>query len=168
MSGARASIAALAALTLLGCATRNARLDLAIELPTSSEFEYVELVARADPTSFDEPAWDGAPAERLTELGDTARVQILAEQAIEAPLGLRLRFCRAEPCAIVSPELRVRFERAFYVAEVTSYTLEVSEVPTGVTGPLPVGACAVAGCLEEGDADYCRLDGSHYCEAPAR
>lgn len=149
---------------LVGCATRNARLDLDIALPDSSSIDHVELLVLPNPVGFGGPEWAQAPVEVLDELGETARVQILAEASIEQPLAVRVRFCEEAVCADSSAEVRARYERAFYVAEVTRHTLAIDAVPLATGEPREVSACAVGGCLLDGSGNFCRIDGTHYCE----
>ena len=161
----RRALSLLALGALAGC-TRNARLELAVELPASERLAAAELLVLSDPPDFEGAAWATARREPLDEVGDTALVHILAEgESIERPLGLRVRLCPTDACAGDSPEVAVRVERAFYRGALTWLTIAIPDVPDGRAAPIDVGRCAVGGCLD-GDAveDFCRLDDTHYCE----
>lgn len=162
----RRAVPSLALLALVAGCTRNARLELAVELPASERLAAAELLVLSDPPDFEGAAWATARREPLDEVGDTALVHILAEgDAIERPLGLRVRLCPTDACAGDSPEVAVRVERAFYRGALTWLTVAIAEVPDGRAAPLDVERCAVGGCLHGDEVeDFCRLDGTHYCE----
>lgn len=153
--------APLLALLLLGCA-RNAILELDVELPAG--VSHAELAALSAPPPFDAPAWDAASVERLDEVGDRARVELVAEgSAIEAPLGVVVRLCASDPCEDAPAEVRVRAERAFYVGARTWLDLAIPAVPAS-PATVEVARCEVGGCLPGDTLDFCRDDGTHYCE----
>ena len=161
----RALIVAAGLAVVLGGCARNAVLELEIELPPEEGLALAELYVLSDYTDFSDAAWTEAQLEPLTELGDVARVDIVAEGAsIERALGLRIRLCTAEPCPAGAPEQLVRIDRAFYVGERTWLRIPLPATPVRDPELLIFDRCEVGGCLDGDTLSYCRLDESHYCE----
>lgn len=157
----RRSVTLALALLASGCA-RNALLELEVQLPPG--IDHAELRVLSDPPpSYDDPEWDAVTPEALDEVGEVARVQVLAEgPAIEAPLAARVRLCGATPCDSTA-EVRVEIERPFYVGHETRVTVAIPAVPLAFDTYV-VDRCAVRGCLGGDTLEFCRDDGTHYCE----
>ena len=144
-----------------GCG-QNAILALTIELPEGISGADARFLS--DPDEFDDPEWMLMDAEALDEVGGVAEVDVVATGAsIDAPLGMRLAICDATPCPSDAPEVRILFERPFYLGQRTFHTLVVPFTPTQTEGSEMVGRCELGGCLEGETDSYCRLDGRHYC-----
>lgn len=181
------AIVLMSVLALSGC-TRNAILELELELPEQPAGAplFAVVSARTD-VDFDGP-WDGtssvpvalpASCTRADELacGDRtidpacrAVVSLVGDGADTGPLYVRVRFCVDPACAAdedaSAAEHRVELERAFYVGRYTQARVCFESVPT-TSNPPPelVGRCEVR-CREGSGTYQCRADGSHFCESP--
>lgn len=181
----RLSVRALAllALPLLAGCTRNAFLELQIDLPKNDyagdRYAVVQVVAGE--VSFDQE-WAGGDAIPPVKLGaspQSMRVSVEGDADTEQkPLRVKLKFCKSPQCTEladdVAPQLRLQLDRAFYIGERTSYTWSVACVPNvkGQTDPPPVceaqkqltvPKCKVAGCRSGITSEYC-AGGKHFCE----
>lgn len=179
------TLLALAALAASSCA-RNAILELELELPASPEPLYVVVDARSD-RDFDAP-WGDAALEAIPLPASCARaepppacgertldptcslvVSIVGGGADEArPLRVRVRFCTDPACALdpQPPEHRVELERAFYLGRYTQARVCIDAVPTSSAPETErIERCEVR-CRDGSAAQHCRLDGTHFCEAP--
>ena len=156
-------------LVLAGCAD-NAVLELDLGLPPESldglhRFAFVQARSGAEP--FDEP-WGGSdPVEGFMLGFDPHResVSVVADDAsIEDPLRIKVRYCFTARCSSLSdadaPQAEIEIERAFYVAERTFLTLDL----TGENESITVEKCRVRGCIGGTVSTFCRGDGTHFCE----
>ncbi len=181
-------LALLALIALAPGCTRNAILELELDLPPqpSGSALYAVVQVRSQ-GSFDEP-WDDVPLEglplgtsctrpdppipchdRMLDPACSEVISIVAgEDAITEPLSVRVRFCSDPTCSAPedagAAEQRVEIERAFYVGHYTQARVCIDEVPA-VTDPEPevIDRCDVR-CREGTSMLQCRLDGTHFCE----
>lgn len=187
MTRRAALLLALASLAS-GC-TRNAILELELELPPqpSGETPRYAVVQVASDASFDE-AWDDVPLERRLLSASCTRPEptlpcpdrmldpecsevisiVGGEDVLTKPLDVRVRFCVDPTCSAPvdasAPEQRVVIERAFYLGRYTQARVCIDEVPlTTDLNPERIERCDVR-CREGTSALQCRLDGTHFCE----
>lgn len=170
----RCSFAAPLALSLVisGCA-RNAAFEIELTVParpaTGPDLYAVAVFMTGD-FDFESVAID--PVHSGTAL-DAAPQQLRYSVLTERPDG-RVRMvvffcesttCRGEdPSAI--PQSWFEFERAAYVGERTRWTGTITSLPTGrPTAADCIDRCEIEGCIG-GDGSFCRIDGTHYCQAP--
>jgi len=156
---------------LSGCA-RNAAFEIELTVParpaTGPDLYAVAVFMTGD-FDFESVAID--PVHSGTAL-ESAPQQLRYSVLTERPDG-RVRMvvffcesttCRGEdPSAI--PQYWLEFERAAYVGERTRWTGSIPILPPG--GPPAaewVVRCEIEGCIG-GDGSFCRLDGTHYCQA---
>jgi hypothetical protein len=172
-------------LALSGC-TRNAILELELELPEQPGGPplFAVVSARSD-VGFDE-AWEGTPVAsvplpvscmRASELSCGDRVpdpacaavfSLVGDGSDLGPLHVRVRFCVDPACAAAedasATEHRVELERAFYIGRYTQARVCLEAVPS-TSNPPPelIERCAVR-CREGSGAYQCRSDDTHFCE----
>jgi hypothetical protein len=69
-----------------------------------------------------------------------------------------------------APVLKIRFERAFYTLKRTDWQGEAPPISIlrASDGPLEIDVdrCDIQGCRGGEATSWCRLDGTHFCEAP--
>ncbi|MCC6877908.1 MAG: hypothetical protein IT378_26595 [Sandaracinaceae bacterium] len=175
----------LAAIAASAC-TRNAILELELELPEAAGPVRFALVEVRSGESFD-GAWspESAQSFALTTCQrasppptcpdrtlDPSCSQVISVVtgggAIEAPLAVRIRFCRDPRCAATedaaATERRFVIERAFYLGRYTQARACIDVVPvTPALDPIRIDRCDVR-CRDGVAGMYCRLDGTHFCE----
>lgn len=177
-------ICAIALALVSGC-TRNAILELELELPASPAGARLFAVvdARSD-LGFDEPwpsgALAGAPLgvactradpappcdDRVLDPACSMVVSIVGDAGdVPRPLRVRVRFCEDEGCEADAdpPEHRVEIERAFYLGRYTQARVCIDEVPAATSAPELIERCDVR-CRDGSASMHCRLDGTHFCE----
>jgi len=164
------------AASAVGCA-ENAVLEMEIDLPgrgtSDSTHAFVQVRSGeqnfADAWSGDDPL-DGFP---LQVSANTISFSVVGDSDHEGqPLLMKVRFCTTSRCiAIVDeerlrPKVYIRIERAFYVGHYTGAAATIDAIPDPLmaTPMIFIGKCAVRGCIGGTTEDYCRMDGSHFCE----
>lgn len=172
-------------LLLAGCG-QNAVLELELTFDGTASscgrpwFQVQALFATdsGDPDcAFVGPAWDGALSThgRMTTAGgDTSIVGEGAEQV--EPLCVRVRYCASADCTDVGDNdgedgaptsfTGFRIDRAFYEGERTRLRLELRPDDCVTQTLSAIGKCEVAaeGCASGELVDWCRDDGTHFCE----
>ena len=186
MRRALASVVLAGSLLGLGGCTRNAILELELELPAQPGGPplFAVVSARSD-VGFDQ-AWGDTPVAsvplptscvRASELSCGDRVPDPACSAVFSlvgdgsdlgPLYVRVRFCVDPACAAdedaSATEHRVEVERAFYIGRYTQTRVCLEAIPsTSNPAPQIIERCAVR-CREGSGAYQCRTDGTHFCE----
>ena len=174
----RAGSIALFAVLATSCA-RNAGIEIELIVPPAPAgthlFAYVQF--ERPPLDFDSQ-WPDTTDVAGMPLGSVAQplhFSVLTE-SFDAPLLIKVRFCETERCrgSAPAPELWFQLEHPFYRAQRTSWTHVITEIPTvnGVScgQAASIGRCEIQGCVSvSSQADrlnFCRLDGTHFCEVP--
>jgi len=172
--------AALALVALLAsCAEDNAILELDVVLPvptdeTTQRFAFVQV--RTDELGFDIP-WSGGDSLEGFRLSNgtpeerTQQISVVAQPShYERDIHVRVHFCRESQCTgigdDVAPEARLVVEHPFYSGQRTFAEWTIDEVPGAAGEPDRVERCAIAapGCREGMTTNFCRMDGTHFCE----
>jgi hypothetical protein len=175
---------------LTGCA-KNAIFELTFETPVAVEPRtYVLIEARsgeASEVSFEDD-WQQTQIRGI-EL-DTAAPMVeentflvsfeTTGEDIAKPLNVRVRFCVEVRCQELNPdaavddanppELRYRFDRAFYQGRYTTFSIDVADFPPSGENDEPIttiNKCMIVGegCREGGSTNNCLADDRHFCEA---
>ncbi len=182
----RLAIVAIGLALASGC-TRNAILELELELPPSPAGTRLFAVVDAQSDlGFDDP-WPAGPLEgvplgvactradpappcddRVLDPTCSMVVSVVGDAGdVPRPLRVKIRFCEDAGCEaeadLAAPEHRVEIERAFYLGRYTQARACVDEVPAATSPPELIERCDVR-CRDGAAAMHCRLDGTHFCE----
>lgn len=169
-----ALVFALLAPLYVGCA-ENAVFELKLELPNKGAVTtplFAVVQARSGEPDFAD-MWAGSDPLDGFELSaepQTVPISVVADEdtVITSPMRMRIRFCGSSDCSEIGSdnafEYQLHFDRVFYVGQSTSYTVTIPATPAMDVLLPAVRKCDIQGCRNGVASDYCRLDGTHFCE----
>jgi len=170
----RWSFAALLAVSaVLPACARNAALEIELTVPARPAMGpelYAVAIFMTGDFDFDSVAIDPAySGTALTSAPQQLRYSVLSERP-DGRVRMVMFFCETPSCRgedpSTLPQSWYEFERASYVGERTRWAGAIPVLPTGrPTAAVCVDRCEVEGCIG-GDGSFCRMDGTHYCQAP--
>lgn len=160
-------------LLLFGC-TRNAILEVELELPPGPADRYAVVQFETGDVPFDSvwqrpDDYDGAVLMPTAQL---VTYSVISESS-DTHVRMKVNFCTTPDCSGIDdapdrvPAVWFDVPQSLYVGHRTRWAPTIDALPIDPpTAPITVDRCDIEGCIEAtgGTTTFCRLDGRHYCE----